>query len=69
VNIRWNATEIGFTLRDSGSRMLLVDDSYVPLVPRLRAECPEISAYLSMGEGPHPRPCSTTKTSLPHLAQ
>ncbi|HET6189385.1 MAG TPA: long-chain-fatty-acid--CoA ligase [Trebonia sp.] len=54
VNTRWSMPEVAFTLRDSGARVLLVDDYFVPLVEDLRAEgaCPETVLYA----GPEPVP-------------
>lgn len=36
VNVRWAAAEIGFSLVDSGTTVLVVDDAFVSLVPELR---------------------------------
>ena len=36
VNIRWSPTEIAYSLTDSQTRMLLVDDAFIPL-PAIRA--------------------------------
>jgi acyl-CoA synthetase (AMP-forming)/AMP-acid ligase II len=36
VNFRWSAAEIGYSLRDSETRVLLVDDLFAPMVPALR---------------------------------
>ncbi len=35
VNIRWSPAEIVYSLRDSGTTVLLVDDAFAPLVPTL----------------------------------
>jgi acyl-CoA synthetase (AMP-forming)/AMP-acid ligase II len=36
VNFRWSAAEIAYSLRDSASRVLLVDDMFAPMLPALR---------------------------------
>ena len=54
VNTRWSAAEIGYSLRDSGSRALLVDDAFAPLVPELREACPELATVIHAGDSPAP---------------
>jgi acyl-CoA synthetase (AMP-forming)/AMP-acid ligase II len=54
VNTRWSAAEIAYSLRDSGSRVLLVDDAFAPLVPGLRAAFPELATVIHAGDGPTP---------------
>ncbi|UMA66220.1 long-chain fatty acid--CoA ligase [Roseivivax marinus] len=39
VNIRWSAAEIAYSLDDSETRILFVDDTFAPLVEELRALC------------------------------
>jgi acyl-CoA synthetase (AMP-forming)/AMP-acid ligase II len=41
INIRWSAREIAFSLEDCGTRLLIVDDSFAPMVRELsdRARC------------------------------
>ena len=51
VNIRWSTAEIAFSLRDSDTRLLLVDDAFAPLVPKLRAEVPELRHVLYTDAG------------------
>ena len=38
ANIRWSAAEIAYSLRDSDSRVLLVDDAFATMLPELRHE-------------------------------
>ena len=54
VNTRWSMAEIAYSLRDSGSRTLLVDDTFAPMLPALREACPELSAVIHAGDGPAP---------------
>lgn len=53
LNIRWSADELAFALADSGSRLVVVDDAFLPLVDRLRAAHPDIGV-VHCGEGPAP---------------
>jgi len=54
VNTRWSVAEIAYSLRDSGSRMLLADDAFAPMLPALREACPELSTVIHAGDGPAP---------------
>jgi acyl-CoA synthetase (AMP-forming)/AMP-acid ligase II len=54
VNIRWSPAEIGYSLRDSDTRVLLVDDAFAAVVPALRAEYPELRTVIHTGDGPTP---------------
>jgi acyl-CoA synthetase (AMP-forming)/AMP-acid ligase II len=54
VNFRWSAAEIGYSLRDSASRVLLVDDMFAPMLPALRAAVPELATVIHAGDGPAP---------------
>ncbi|HEX3610919.1 MAG TPA: long-chain-fatty-acid--CoA ligase [Sporichthyaceae bacterium] len=52
VNTRWAPAEIAFSLRDSGTRVLIVDDTFAPLVPELRELTPELGTVVHAGDGP-----------------
>jgi acyl-CoA synthetase (AMP-forming)/AMP-acid ligase II len=54
VNTRWSAPEIAYSLRDSGSRILLVDDTLAPMLPALREAVPELATVIHAGDGPAP---------------
>ncbi|MFF0451654.1 AMP-binding protein, partial [Streptomyces sp. NPDC004609] len=54
VNVRWSPGEIGYAMADSGTEVLLVDDTFVPLVPRLRELCPGLRTLVYCGDGPTP---------------
>jgi acyl-CoA synthetase (AMP-forming)/AMP-acid ligase II len=49
VNTRWSAAEIAFSLRDCDAAVLLVDDAFAAMVPRLRAEVPQLRSVLYSG--------------------
>lgn len=54
VNIRWSPVEIAYSLSDSESVVLLVDDAFAPLAAQLRTECPTIREIVFCGDGPCP---------------
>jgi acyl-CoA synthetase (AMP-forming)/AMP-acid ligase II len=54
VNIRWSVAEISYSLLDSDTRVLFVDDQFVPVVPALRAEFPDLEHVIHLGDGPTP---------------
>ncbi|HUB42654.1 MAG TPA: long-chain fatty acid--CoA ligase [Streptosporangiaceae bacterium] len=54
VNSRWSAAEIAYSLRDSGTRVLLIDDVFVPMLPALREAVPELTAVIHAGDSPAP---------------
>lgn len=54
VNIRWSPAEIAYSLRDSGSCVLLVDDAFATMLPALQRACPELTTVIHTGDGPTP---------------
>ncbi len=52
INIRWSATEIAYSLRDSDSRILLIDDTFLPLLPELRSQSPDLATVIHCSDGP-----------------
>lgn len=50
VNTRWSVNEITFSLNDSGSVVLFVDDAFVSMVPHLLADCPDLRAVVYSGD-------------------
>jgi acyl-CoA synthetase (AMP-forming)/AMP-acid ligase II len=54
INIRWSAAEIAYSLRDSDTRMLLIDDTFLPLLPELRSHSSELAVVIHCGDGPTP---------------
>jgi len=53
-NIRWSLAEIAYALIDSGSSILLVDDTFVPMVPALREQAGILRDVVYCGEGQTP---------------
>lgn len=57
VNIRLAPPEIAYTLEDSASRVLFVDDAFAPLLPVLRPLLACVAHIVFMGEGAVPEGC------------
>ena len=53
-NTRWSCAEIAYSLNDSGSTLLLVDDHFAHLADSLRHESPSVCAVIHCGDGPAP---------------
>jgi acyl-CoA synthetase (AMP-forming)/AMP-acid ligase II len=54
VNIRWSPQEIVYSLVESDTALLFVDETFAPLVPELRAGHPDLRAVVYTGEGSPP---------------
>ncbi|MGX6447439.1 acyl-CoA synthetase [Patulibacter sp. S7RM1-6] len=54
VNVRWSADEIAFSLRDSDTRVLLVDDAFTPTLEQLAALEHPAALVIHAGDGPTP---------------
>jgi acyl-CoA synthetase (AMP-forming)/AMP-acid ligase II len=52
INIRWSPAEIAYSLNDSETRFLLVDDAFMGVVPELRDRCPGLTTVIYCGEHP-----------------
>jgi len=53
-NIRWSPAEILYSLNDSGSTILLVDETFHPLVARLIGEASSLQHVIYCGDGALP---------------
>ncbi len=54
VNVRWSIPEIAYSLQDSGTRVLLVDDAFAAAVPALQEAVPGLDTVIHAGDGPVP---------------
>ena len=55
VNVRWSPAEIAYSLKDSQTRVLLVDDAFIPLLPAIRDRYIELNTLIYVGDaGPPP---------------
>lgn len=57
VNIRLAAPEIAYTLNDSGSKVLFVDDAFAALLPELRPQLESVQDIIFAGDGALPEGC------------
>ena len=54
VNIRWSVVEIAYSLVESDTRVLFVDDAFAPMIPALREQSPALTTVIHCGEGELP---------------
>ena len=54
VNIRWSPAEIVYSLVESETNVVFVDDAFAPAVPALREGHPDLRTVVHMGDGPTP---------------
>jgi acyl-CoA synthetase (AMP-forming)/AMP-acid ligase II len=54
VNIRWSPGEIAYSLQDSGTSVLFVDDAFAAMLPALRAQVPGLRTVVHCGDGATP---------------
>ena len=54
VNTRWSAAEIGFSLNDCQTGVLIVDDNFLPLLDEVRRLCPGLHTLIHVGDGAAP---------------
>jgi acyl-CoA synthetase (AMP-forming)/AMP-acid ligase II len=54
VNIRWSPAEIAYSLVESDTRVLFVDDAFAPMIPALREQFPGLTTVIHCGDGELP---------------
>lgn len=54
TNTRWSPAEIAFSLQDCQTRIMLVDDTFAPMVGDLRRRSPELRTVVHVGDGEPP---------------
>ncbi|CAM3973015.1 long-chain-fatty-acid--CoA ligase [Tsukamurella ocularis] len=54
VNIRWSAAEIAYSLVDCGTDVVLVDDTFLGLIPAVREQAPNLRTVVYCGDGAAP---------------
>jgi acyl-CoA synthetase (AMP-forming)/AMP-acid ligase II len=54
VNIRWSPAEIAYSLVESDTRVLFVDDAFAPRIPALREQFPGLTTVIHCGDGDQP---------------
>ena len=53
-NIRWSPQEVAYSLDDCDTQILLVDDMFAPMVPKLRELSKSLKVVIHCGKGPTP---------------
>ncbi|MBF6318332.1 long-chain-fatty-acid--CoA ligase [Nocardia cyriacigeorgica] len=54
VNIRWSVAEIVYSLQDSDTTVLLVDDAFAPMIAPIRAAFDRLRTVIFIGDGQTP---------------
>ena len=54
VNIRWSPAEIAYSLSESDTRVLFVDDAFAPMIPALREQFSGLATVIHCGDGDGP---------------
>ena len=54
MNIRWSVPEHIYSIKDSESRFLIVDDAFAPMAGEIKAACPSIEHVIFAGDGETP---------------
>lgn len=54
VNIRWSPAEIVYSLEESGTKILLVDDAFAPAIAPIRTAFPGLNTVIFIGDGTQP---------------
>ena len=49
VNLRWNPVEIGYSLEDCETRILIVSPAFAPMIPAIRAHAPGLRHVIVTG--------------------
>jgi acyl-CoA synthetase (AMP-forming)/AMP-acid ligase II len=52
VNARWSPSEMAFSLQDSDTAILVVDDTFAPLTSELRERAPALKHIIHASDGP-----------------
>lgn len=68
VNIRWSASEIAYSLDDCDTRILFVDDEFLPLIEAVKAKSAALKTVVYMGEGSAPEGLEDLQSLLENAA-
>ncbi|MDT5065463.1 MAG: hypothetical protein QOK02_1618 [Mycobacterium sp.] len=55
VNIRWSPAEVAYSLVESDTRVLFVDDAFASMIPALREQFPGLANVIHCGDGDLPK--------------
>lgn len=54
VNTRWSAVEIAYSLDDCDTKVLLIDDPFLPVLPDILSHSSSLRTLIHVGDGPTP---------------
>lgn len=54
LNVRWSHVENAYSLKDAGSRVIVVDDTFAKMVPALKEQGVELDLVIFIGDGEMP---------------
>ena len=54
LNIRWSHVENAYSLKDAGTKYLVVDDAFAKMVPALKQQGVELKGIIHIGDAPTP---------------
>ncbi|MBV7380764.1 long-chain-fatty-acid--CoA ligase [Maritimibacter dapengensis] len=57
VNARWSPVEMAYSFQDSGTQVLLIDDTFLPILDDLRGLAPGLRRIIYVGDGETPDGC------------
>jgi acyl-CoA synthetase (AMP-forming)/AMP-acid ligase II len=66
INIRWSPAEIAYSLEDSATTILLVDDTFLPALEAIRAAAPGLKTVVHCGDGATPQGLIAYESLLEH---
>ncbi|MEG0045272.1 MAG: long-chain fatty acid--CoA ligase [Comamonas sp.] len=68
INIRWSAAEIAYSLDDCETRILLVDDTFAPLIPEIKKLSSALKTLIHLGDGAAPQGMLSYETLVAEAA-
>ena len=68
VNIRWSPAEMAYSLADSQTTVLIVDDLFAQALPAVRSLYPDLATVIHAGDGPTPEFAVSYETLLAESA-
>ncbi|MGH1374469.1 MAG: long-chain-fatty-acid--CoA ligase [Cellvibrionaceae bacterium] len=64
VNTRWSAAETVYSLKDSGTRILMIDKAFAPLLPEIKAQAEFLEHIIYADDGDTPEGAHNYETLL-----
>ncbi|MCU1413071.1 MAG: putative 4-coumarate--CoA ligase 2 2 (4-coumaroyl-CoA synthase 2) [Microbacteriaceae bacterium] len=54
INFRWSPAEIAFSLKECDATVIIIDDTFAPMLPAIREGYPELKTVIHAGSGAAP---------------